>query len=74
MRRLFTQALTAREMLGMAVAILVMTAGILTFAVFTATLTSGLNAATARRLRGLRRIHRPATSSFAVPVTWAPWL
>ena len=53
-----TQALSAREMFGMAVAILVMIAGILTFAVFTATVTSGLQAATVRRLRGLRHVDR----------------
>ncbi|MDP9025262.1 MAG: NAD-binding protein [Candidatus Eremiobacteraeota bacterium] len=53
-----TQALGARELWGMFVAILMMVAGILVFAVFTATVTSALQAATVRRLRGLRRIDR----------------
>ena len=53
-----SEALTPRELLGMAVAILVMLAGILAFAVFTATVTSALQAATVRRLRGLRRIEK----------------
>jgi Trk K+ transport system NAD-binding subunit len=40
------------------VAMLVMLVGIVIFAVFTATITSGLNAALVRRTRGIRRIHR----------------
>ena len=53
-----TQALTPSEILSMFVAILVMLVGILLFAVVTATITSALNAATTRRLRGLRPIHK----------------
>ncbi|MEO9171262.1 MAG: NAD-binding protein [Candidatus Baltobacteraceae bacterium] len=49
---------TARELAGMNVAILAMVTGIFFFAVFTATVTSALQAATVRRLRGLRRIDR----------------
>ncbi len=49
---------SAREYAGMLVAMFVMLAGITVFAVFTATVTSGLQAATVRRLRGLRRIDR----------------
>jgi voltage-gated potassium channel Kch len=40
------------------VAMATMLAGVTIFAVFTATITSALNAATLRRTRGLRRIHR----------------
>ncbi len=50
--------LTGAEIAGMLVAMLVMFVGIVGFAVFTATITSALNAATTRRLQGLRRIHR----------------
>jgi Trk K+ transport system NAD-binding subunit len=39
-------------------AMLMMLVGITIFAVFTASVTSGLNAAALRRIRGLRRIHR----------------
>ena len=40
------------------VAMGVMLAGLMTFAIFTASVTSGLNAAAIRRIRGLRQIHR----------------
>lgn len=49
---------TLNELMGMLVAIAVMVVGILVFAVFTATVTSSLQAATVRRLRGLRRVDR----------------
>ncbi len=50
--------LPAGEVLSLLVAMLVMLVGIIIFAVFTATITSGLNAALVRRTRGIRRIHR----------------
>jgi voltage-gated potassium channel Kch len=40
------------------VAMAVMLAGLTSFAIFTASVTSGLNAAAIRRIRGLRQIHR----------------
>ncbi len=43
---------------AISVSILAMLTGIFVFAVFTATITSTLNAAQIRRLRGLRQIHR----------------
>lgn len=46
------------EVLSLLVSMLVMLAGIVIFAVLTATITSGLNAALLRRTRGIRRIHR----------------
>ena len=53
-----TQTLTPVEIGAMLVSMLVMLAGISIFAVFTATITSALNAATTRRLRGLRPVHQ----------------
>jgi voltage-gated potassium channel Kch len=53
-----TQAITTPEAVSMAVSMLTMIVGISIFAVFTATVTASLNAATTRRLQGLRRIHR----------------
>ncbi|HTU83020.1 MAG TPA: NAD-binding protein [Candidatus Acidoferrales bacterium] len=50
--------LPAREIVTLFVANAVMLAGITGFSIFTATVTSGLNAAASRRIRGLRRIHR----------------
>jgi len=50
--------MSVHTMLAVAVAMGVMLAGISVFAVFTASITSALNAATTRRTRGLRRIHR----------------
>jgi voltage-gated potassium channel Kch len=49
---------TAPQALSLAVDMVTMLAGITIFAVFTATVTSALNAATLRRTRGLRRVHR----------------
>ncbi len=46
------------EVAGMLVAMIAMIVGITLSAVFTATLTSSLNAALVRRTRGIRRIHR----------------
>jgi voltage-gated potassium channel Kch len=46
------------EMLSLFMAMSTMLAGISIFAVFTATITSALNAASIRRTQGLRRIHR----------------
>jgi voltage-gated potassium channel Kch len=53
-----TQALTVPEMFSLAVAMATMLAGLVIFSVFTATITSSLNATLLRRTRGLRRIHR----------------
>ncbi|HEV7179525.1 MAG TPA: NAD-binding protein [Candidatus Baltobacteraceae bacterium] len=53
-----TKTMSVGQIAGILTAMLVMLVGITIFAVFTATVTSGLNAATTRRLRGLRRIHR----------------
>jgi Trk K+ transport system NAD-binding subunit len=53
-----TQELTPAEIAALLVAMLVMLVGISIFAIFTATITSVLNAATTRRLRGLRPIHQ----------------
>ncbi|MHB8146203.1 MAG: NAD-binding protein [Vulcanimicrobiaceae bacterium] len=50
--------MTAHTMVAVVVAMFVMLAGISVFAVFTASITSALNAATTRRTRGLRRVHR----------------
>ncbi|HUY11025.1 MAG TPA: NAD-binding protein [Candidatus Dormibacteraeota bacterium] len=50
--------LTLHAALGLMVAMSAMLVGIFIFAVFTATITSTLNAAQIRRLRGLRQIHR----------------
>ncbi len=46
------------EVASLFVAMFVMLVGIVIFAVFTATITSGLNAALLRRTQGIRRIHR----------------
>ena len=46
------------EVLSVLIAMLTMLAGIVIFAVFTATMTSALNAALLRRTRGIRPIHR----------------
>jgi Trk K+ transport system NAD-binding subunit len=46
------------ELVAMFAAMLLMLIGITIFAIFTASVTSGLNAAATRRIRGLRRIHR----------------
>ena len=46
------------EALSMLIAMIVMLVGITVFAVFTATITSSLNAALVRRTQGIRRIHR----------------
>ena len=46
------------EAISMLVAMIVMLVGITVFAVFTATITSSLNAALVRRTQGIRRIHR----------------
>ncbi|HTX56052.1 MAG TPA: NAD-binding protein [Candidatus Acidoferrales bacterium] len=48
----------AGEGVSLLVDIVTMLAGVTIFAVFTATVTSALNAASLRRTRGLRRIHR----------------
>jgi Trk K+ transport system NAD-binding subunit len=53
-----TAPVTLAQALALFVAMLMMLAGLTFFAVFTATVTSGLNAAALRRIRGLRRIHR----------------
>jgi voltage-gated potassium channel Kch len=53
-----TPALTIHQMGMLMVAMAVMLVGISIFAVFTASITSALNAATTRRTRGLRKIHR----------------
>ncbi len=50
--------LSSSEVMSILVAMLVMLVGIGIFAVFTATITSGLNAALLRRTRGIRPIHR----------------
>lgn len=52
------QNLGALQMSSLVVAMFMMLVGITIVAVFTATLTATLNAATTRRLRGLRPIHR----------------
>jgi Trk K+ transport system NAD-binding subunit len=52
------QALTSPLAASLIVDMLTMLVGITIFAVVTATVTSALNAATLRRTRGLRRIHR----------------
>jgi hypothetical protein len=49
---------TFSEIISLVVAMGVMLAGITTVAIFTASVTSGLNAAAIRRIRGLRQIHR----------------
>ncbi|HET9029423.1 MAG TPA: NAD-binding protein [Candidatus Aquilonibacter sp.] len=46
------------ELISTLVDMMVMLVGITIFAVFTATITSGLNAALLRRTRGIRKIHR----------------
>jgi Trk K+ transport system NAD-binding subunit len=46
------------ELISMIVDMIVMLVGIMVFAVFTATITSSLNAALLRRTRGIRRVHR----------------
>lgn len=51
-------ALSAAQIVALFMANAVMLTGIVTFSIFTATVTSGLNAAALRRIRGLRRIHR----------------
>jgi voltage-gated potassium channel Kch len=53
-----TQPYSAAQGVSLLVAMVTMLAGVTIFAVFTATVTSALNAATLRRTRGLRRIHR----------------
>ena len=53
-----TQNIGVGEAVSMGVAMITMLFGVTIFAVLTATVTSALNAATTRRLRGLRRIHR----------------
>jgi voltage-gated potassium channel Kch len=53
-----SQAMSFVQMLSLLVAMTTMLAGVMIFAVFTATITSSLNAALLRRTRGLRRIHR----------------
>ncbi|HEX8805582.1 MAG TPA: NAD-binding protein [Candidatus Aquilonibacter sp.] len=53
-----TQAFTSSQGVSLLVAMTTMLVGVAIFAVFTATVTSALNAATLRRTRGLRRIHR----------------
>ena len=52
------QVLTAPQAASLIVDMFTMLAGVTIFAVVTATVTSALNAATLRRTRGLRRIHR----------------
>ncbi|MGA7571624.1 MAG: NAD-binding protein [Candidatus Aquilonibacter sp.] len=53
-----TQNIPPWQALSLFVAMGTMLVGVTIFAVFTATVTSALNAATLRRTRGLRRIHR----------------
>jgi len=53
-----TQVLALNEVVALLVAMLTMLAGVTIFAVLTATVTSALSAATARRTQGLRRVHR----------------
>jgi voltage-gated potassium channel Kch len=53
-----TQAFSSGQAVSLLVAMTTMFVGVAIFAVFTATVTSALNAATLRRTRGLRRIHR----------------
>jgi Trk K+ transport system NAD-binding subunit len=50
--------LTLWQILPLFAAMVVMLAGLTTVAIFTASVTSGLNATALRRIRGLRRIHR----------------
>jgi voltage-gated potassium channel Kch len=57
-RNCMSANLPPAEAVSMLVAMFVMLAGVMIFAVFTATITSGLNAALLRRTRGIRRIHR----------------
>ncbi|MGB6987098.1 MAG: NAD-binding protein [Candidatus Aquilonibacter sp.] len=52
------QAFPPAQAVSLLVAMMTMLVGVTIFAVFTATVTSALNAATLRRTRGLRRIHR----------------
>lgn len=53
-----TQAMDIGEAVALLAAMATMLVGVTIFAVFTATVTSALNAATLRRTRGLRPIHR----------------
>jgi Trk K+ transport system NAD-binding subunit len=53
-----TAPLPFLDVIPLATAMLVMLVGVTAVAIFTASLTSALNAAAARRTRGLRRIHR----------------
>jgi Trk K+ transport system NAD-binding subunit len=53
-----TAKMSPEEALTLFVAMATMLVGVTIFALFTATVTSALNAATLRRTRGLRRIHR----------------
>jgi len=53
-----TTSIPVLEAISLLTAMATMLVGVTIFAVFTATVTSSLNAATTRRLRGLRRIHR----------------
>lgn len=53
-----TNPLTLQTIVPLLVAMLMMFAGVTFFAIFTAAVTSGLNAAALRRIRGLRRIYR----------------
>ena len=53
-----TQNIAPWQASSLLVAMATMLVGVTIFAVFTATVTSALNAATLRRTRGLRRIHR----------------
>jgi voltage-gated potassium channel Kch len=53
-----TGAIGIGEGFSLVVAMLTMLVGVTIFAVFTATVTSALNAATTRRTRGLRPVHR----------------
>jgi Trk K+ transport system NAD-binding subunit len=50
--------LTLWQVVSLFAAMLLMLVGITSFAIFTATVTSGLNAAATRRIRGLRPIHQ----------------
>ena len=53
-----SHALSPLEMISLVVAMGTMLVGVMIFAVFTATITSSLNATLLRRTRGLRKIHR----------------
>ncbi len=57
-RNCATQAMNPHEVIVLLVGMATMLAGVSIFAVFTATITAALNAATVRRLRGLRRVTR----------------